>query len=152
MIMKNVALFILTAITLFACREDEVQPPFDNTEFYENHQAANWTKEAAKGHLQGRWKLTYTYCCPMSPNSGWAEVEDEYFELLFEGDSVKVYFNNALDQTQFWEFEDRFREALYLETAEYIPNTFGSIYFSEEYMLFHSSPMDGSDNYFQKID
>lgn len=150
--MKTTIILFLTTMILFACKKDDIKPPFNNSDFYENHEAANWTKETAKEHLQGRWKLTYTYCCPMSPNSGWVAVDDDYFELQFEGDSVKVFTNNNLEQIQYWEFDERYEESLHLETKEPISNTFGSIYFSEVYMLFHSSPMDGPDNYFQKVE
>lgn len=79
--MKYPALLIITAIILFACKRNDVKPPFDPNEFYENHQEANWTRETAKEHLQGRWKLIYTYCCPMTSKSNWVAVDDDYFEL-----------------------------------------------------------------------
>lgn len=150
--MKKTILLFLITIFLFACKEDEVKPPFDNIEFYENHEDENWTKETAKVHLQGTWKLIYTYCCPMSPNSGWVAIDDDYFELQFEGDSVKVFTDNNLEQTQYWEFDERYEEAFYLETDEPISNTFGTMYFSEDYLFFNGSPSDGPDNYFQKTD
>lgn len=150
--MKNTTLLFLSALSLFSCQKGEVNPPFNNIEFYENHEAANWTKESAKNHLQGSWKLVYTYCCPMSPNSSWVAADDDYFTLEFEGDSVKVFTNNNLEQIQYWEFDERYEDAFYLETAEPISNTFGTTYFSEDYMLFNGSPSDGPDNYFQKVD
>ncbi|RUA31501.1 MAG: hypothetical protein DSY77_12985 [Bacteroidetes bacterium] len=149
--MKTI-LALSAIVLLFSCSDDNVKPPFNNQEFYENHEAANWTKETAKEHLQGRWKLIYTYCCPMSPNSGWTAVEDDYFELQFENDSVKVFENNVLAQTQYWEFDERYEGAFYLETAEPISNTFGTLYFSENHMFFNASPFDGPDNYFEKVD
>lgn len=150
--MKNLLLIFLTPILLFACKEDDEKLPFDNQEFYETHENANWTKETAKEHLQGRWKLIYTYCCPMAKGSKWEAVEDNYFELLFEGDSVKVFTNNKLEQSQYWDFDESYEVNLQLKTEEFIPNTFGTIYFSDIYMLFHSSPMDGPDNYFEKVE
>ncbi|WKK76773.1 hypothetical protein QYS49_05700 [Marivirga salinae] len=150
--MKKITLIFLTAIILFACKEGDEKPPFDNIEFYENHEAANWTKETAKVHLQGKWKLIYTYCCPMSPNSGWVAVDDDHFILEFKGDSVQVFTDNNLEQIQYWEFDERYEDAFYLETNEPISNTFGTIYFSENYMFFNASPFDGSDNYFEKVE
>lgn len=150
--MKTSILLLSIAFSVFACKQEEVKPPFNNLEFYENHEAANWTKESAKEHLQGRWALIYTYCCPMSPNSSWEAVDDGYFELQFEGDSVKVFTDGNLEQTQYWEFSEHYEESLHLETDTPISNTFGTMYFSEEYLLFNSSPMDGPDNYFQRID
>lgn len=150
--MKKITLIFLTAIILFACKEDEPKPPFNNMEFYENHEAANWTKDTAKEHLQGRWKLVYTYCCEMATNTDWVAVDDDYFALQFEGDSVKVFTNNNLEQTQYWEFDKQYEERLELETKDPISKTFGPIYFSKNYMLFHSSPADGPDNYFEKIE
>ncbi|MGM0579444.1 MAG: hypothetical protein ACQETL_02105 [Bacteroidota bacterium] len=150
--MKKSILLLLSTLLFFACKEDEEKPPFNNQEFYENHQAANWTKETAKEHLQGKWKLIYTYCCPMSPNSGWEKLEDENFELQFDGDSIKVFNEGKLDQTQYWEFDERYEGAFYLETDEPISNTFGTLYFSKDYMLFNGSPSDGSDSYFEKVE
>jgi hypothetical protein len=149
--MKTSILLSLAAFILFAC-EQENADPFSHIEFYENHAAANWTKETAKEHLQGRWNLKYVYCCVMTERKEWQGNGNEKFELLFEGDTVKVYVDNILDQKQYWDFEDRAGEVLYLETEEYIPHTFGTIYFSEDYMLFNGSPSDATDNYFQKID
>ncbi|ADR22274.1 hypothetical protein Ftrac_2295 [Marivirga tractuosa DSM 4126] len=150
--MKRFIYLMIIAFFILSCNEDEARPPFDNQEFYENHQAANWTKVSAKEHLQGKWQLTHTYCCPMSPNTGWASIEEGYFLLEFKGDSVKVFTNNSLDQTQYWEFDERYERSLYLETEAPISNTFGTIYFSEDYMLFNGSPSDGADNYFQKVE
>jgi hypothetical protein len=150
--MKNTILFLLLTVLSFSCKEDDEKPPFDNNLFYENHQSANWTKETAREHLQGKWKLIYIYCCPMATNSGWAAVENDFFTLKCEGDSLKVFKENNLDQTQYWKFDERDDQALYLDTEEPISNTFGTIYFSEDYMLFNGSPSDGPDSYFQKVD
>ena len=151
--MKNVILyFLLSALLLFSCKENDEKPPFDNNTFYENHQAANWTRETAKEHLQGTWELVYIYCCGNGVNNGWSKVEDQYFQLQFEGDSVKVFKETNLDQKQYWKFDDRDGEALYLETKEPISNTFGNIFFSQNYMLFNGAPSDGSNSYFLKIE
>lgn len=150
--MKNLILFLLVAIVAFSCKEDDAKPPFSHIEFYENHEAANWTKETAKEHLQGRWELIYVNCCIMSPNQEWVAADDDNFFLEFFGDSVKVLEENIHGQTQFWEFDQRFETALYLETAEPISNTFGTMYFSEDYLLFNGSPSDGPDSYFQKVE
>ncbi|WP_375579668.1 hypothetical protein ABWH96_00915 [Marivirga tractuosa] len=150
--MKNTIPLFLIAMILFSCKEDEVKPPFDNIEFYENHEAANWTKETAKEHLQGKWKLIYIYCCSMATSQEWAKIEDGYFELQFDGDSIKVFSEGKLEQTQYWEFNEHYEEVFYLETAEPISNTFGTLYFSENYMFFNSSPYDGPDNYFEKVE
>ncbi|HET8859982.1 hypothetical protein [Marivirga sp.] len=150
--MKNFILLFLLSLIVSACnKQEEVDFPFDNSKFYENHEAANWTKETAKEHLQGRWMLIYTYCCPMSENRGWKSVEEDFFVLQFEQDSVKVFKNSTLEQTQYWEFNDQNEESLHLETEELISNTFGTIYFYEDFMLFNGSPLDGPDNYFQKV-
>lgn len=79
--MKKSILLLLTTLLFFACKEDEEKPPFNNQEFYENHQAANWTKETAREHLQGRWELVYTYCCPEASSNEWLAVEDDSFLL-----------------------------------------------------------------------
>ena len=149
--MKNAISFALLTLFLFSCKENDAQPPFDNNTFYKNHQASNWTKELGKEHLQGKWKLIYTYCCGFGESNNWSAIEDGYFELLFEGDSVTVYMENNIETKQLWNFEDRSGNLFYLETEESIPNTFGTMYFSEDFLLFNGSPVDGSDNYFKKV-
>lgn len=139
-------------MVLFSCKKDDFNPPFNNIKFYEDHEAANWTKETATEHLQGRWKLIHIFCCGFGESNNWADVEDEYFELQFEGDSVKVFKNNIHEQTQHWTFDKKYDEKFYLKTEEFISNTSGTIYFSEDYMLCNSSYMDGADYYYQKID
>jgi hypothetical protein len=150
--LKKIFIAFFSLIFIFSCNKDEAKPPFNNQEFYENHEAANWTKETAKEHLQGKWELVYTYCCPMSPNSKWVPVEDDYFALQFEGDSVKVFTDNVLKHTLFWEFDDQYENAFYLEAEEPISNTFGTMYFSKDYLLFNGAPSDGPDSYFQKVE
>ncbi|WKV13245.1 hypothetical protein [Marivirga harenae] len=150
--MKIVFPWIIIVALVFSCTEDETKAPFNKQEFYSNHEAANWTKASAKEHLQGRWNLIYTYCCGFGDSNKWSAVEDNYFDLRFEGDSVKVFTNKNLERTLHWQFEERDGDALYLETEEPISNTFGTLYFSENYMLFNGSPSDGSDNYFQKVE
>jgi hypothetical protein len=150
--MKKTSLFLLIAISFFSCKENNEQPPFDNNTFYKNHQAANWTKESAKEHLQGRWELIYVYCCGFGESNEWSAIDNGYYDLLFEGDSVTVYKENNLETKQSWDFEDRSGNLFYLETEENIQNTFGTMYFSEDYLLFNGSPMDVSDNYFKKVE
>jgi len=150
--MKNTIYLFLITMFLFACKDDDIKPPFNIQEFYENHEAVNWTKETATGHLQGKWKLVYTYCCAMATSQNWDEIEDGYFELQFDGDTIKVFSEGKLEQTQYWGFEERYEEVLYLETDEPISNTFGTIYFSQDYMLFNGYPSDGPDSYFEKVE
>lgn len=149
--MKKIFIAFFSLIFIFSCNKDEAKPPFNNQKFYENHEAANWTKETVYSHLQGSWKLINVFCCGFGSNE-WAAVEDGYFELHFEGDSVKVFTNNNLERTQYWEFDERYENGFYLETEDPISHTFGTMYFSEDYMLFNGSPSDLSDNYFQKVD
>jgi len=150
--MKNSFLFLLLALFFFACEEDNEKPPFDNTTFFNNHEAAKWTKETAKKHLQGRWELIYTYCCPLATNTSWVAADDDLFALQFEGDSIRVYSQNKLESSQLWSFDERYEGSFLLETKEAVSRTFGTIYFSENYMLFLSSPMDGADYYYEKVD
>lgn len=142
----------MLTFTLFACEQDEVKAPFDNNKFYEDHQSANWTKETAKEHLQGEWKFIYIYCCGFGESNNWAAIDDGYFELQFIDDSVKVFTNGMLEQIEYWEFDERYENPFYLDSEENIPNTSGTLYFSENFMLFNGSPTDGADYYFQKID
>ncbi|SMG52086.1 hypothetical protein SAMN05661096_03859 [Marivirga sericea] len=150
--MKRYLYFIFIPFLICSCNKEEFEPPFNNQEFYQNHEAANWTRDTAKEHLQGKWELVYIYCCGFGESNNWSAIDDGYFELQFEGDSVKVFRNNALDQTQYWKFDESFETSFDLETEDPISNTFGTMYFSEDYMLFNGSPSDGSDNYFQKVE
>ncbi|WMN07843.1 hypothetical protein QYS48_30060 [Marivirga arenosa] len=148
--MKKAIPFSLSLFLFVAC-EKEFEPPFDNQKFYDYHETQNWNSEDFKSELIGEWQLIYQYCCSEATSAAWADVREEEYVLNIGVDSILVYRKGELASTTFWELETRGETAFYLNSEVGIENTFGTIYLNKEYLLFHGSPADGSDSYYERI-
>jgi hypothetical protein len=148
--MKKAIPFSLFLFLFIAC-EKEFEPPFDNQQFYDYHQSQNWTAESFKQELLGEWQFIYSHCCFEASSRSWTDTREENFVLKIEKDNIEVYEDSELQKTVSWTLETRGEDGFYLDSEEYIENTFGPLYIYNDYLLFHGSPADGPDSYFEKL-
>lgn len=121
------------------------------TEIWNCYQDSEWSVVKVKDALIGEWKWIYSENF-WAPNEG-LNTEDKNTIIEFLNDSsVQIYVNGNLTGTTNWTVKPKDGELFGLELDSTITTLlYGRILICGETLEFNNSYIDGSDNYFQKI-
>ncbi len=150
--MKN--LFFVLAICLFSfsCDKEEIpERPMTQTEIWNCYNDLEWSDVTIKDALIGKWKWTYSENF-WAPDEG-RNTENENTIIEFLNDSSLQFSQNGelIGMTN-WTVKPKDGELYGLELDSTITTLlYGRILICGETMECNNSYIDGSDNYFKKI-
>lgn len=145
--------FLLVILNILSsCNESDSIDTYQLPKFWNNLTESDWDSTSTANNLVGTWELTYRYCCPESTTGGkLINVENEGYQLSITSEKIYVFVNGELTQESNWLLQTRNAPAFRIDSNPYVSNTRGQIVFAENMVLFHGSPSDGADNYFERI-
>lgn len=142
-------LLLITSLILFGCTKVDQRPLFEKN-YWECHNEQSWDKSKIRKALIGEWRWEYI----INPWS--SKIDNTTFhsglKIRFNSDSTAVVMKNgAVVKNAVWAINTLDTYGYTVETTPYITETFGTILFCEDRVLFNSSYADGDDNYFKRV-
>lgn len=147
------ALIFTSMFLILSCdKEDVSQRPMSQTEIWDCYNDLEWKDIKIRNELIGRWKWIYSENY-WAPDKGW-NTENENTLIEFLNDStLNIIVNGELENTTKWIVTPKDGELYGLELDSAISTLFyGRILICGETVEFNNSYIDGSDNYFKRIE
>lgn len=146
-------LMLISIFSILSCdKEDTSERPMSQTDIWNCYHNSEWSLLEIRNELIGKWKWTFTEDF-WAPDQG-LNTENENTLVEFLSDStLNLIVNGELENTTKW-FVTPEDEGLYgLEFDSAITTLLnGRILFCGEILEFNNSYIDGSDNYFERIE
>lgn len=146
--------FILISIILnIGCDKEEItQRPMSETDIWNCYTNSEWTELKIRTELIGRWKWIYSENF-WAPDKGRnAENENTVIEFLSDS-TLNVIVGGELQNSTKWIVTSKDGELYGLELDAAVTTLlYGRILICDEIVEFNNSYIDGSDNYFKKIE
>ncbi len=146
--------FLLVALIVFftSCDTEEISKrPISEADMWNCYKDSEWTDAKIKNALIGKWKWIYSesYWAPDKGNN--TENENTVIEFLNDS-SLQISVNGEPIGVTNWtiEFKDGELYGL-LQDSTITTLLYGRILICGETAMFNNSYIDGSDNYFKKI-
>jgi len=142
---------LLLTIALFSCeKQNNPQPPLSLEDMHSCHQKKDWHAELLRDSLLGEWRWLYTQNF-WAPEAAHYTTNQEVF-ISFRPDSLLhiVVREDTLHTTK-WQVSLRRTNMYQLVLEEPHQYLHGDIVLCEDLLLFNNSYVDGSDNFFERV-
>ena len=147
------ALILILTIIFISCNKEEVsQRPMSQTDIWNCYNNSEWTDLKIRNELIGSWKWIYSENF-WTPDKG-RNTENENTIIKFSLDStLNVIVDGKLQNSTKWTITSKDGELYGLELDSTVTTLlFGRILICGKIVEFNNSYIDGSDNYFKKIE
>ena len=147
-----IGIIVLITFTIFSCdKEDITSRPMSQSEIWTCYNQIDWNDNKIRDELIGKWKWIYTESY-WAPEKG-RNTENENTQIEFFNDStLHVLVGGEIKNTTKWTFIPKDGELYGLELDSSVSQLYGRILICGEIIEFNNSYIDGSDNYFERIE
>ena len=138
---------------ILSCEKEDVpKRPISQTDIWNCYNDSEWSELRVRNQLIGKWKWIYSENF-WAPDEGW-NTESENTLIEFSNDStLGIIVNGNLENTTKWMVTHKDGDLYGLEMDSTITTLlYGRILVCGEILIFNNSYIDGSDNYFKKIE
>ncbi|NPD48210.1 hypothetical protein [Lentimicrobium sp. S6] len=151
--MRNIIFVALITLFCLSCDKEEItERPMSQTDIWNCYNDSEWSDVKIKNALIGKWKWTYTESYWAPENGMNTESENTVIEF-FNDSSLQIIENGELTNTAKWTVKPKDGELFGLELDSTITTLlYGRILICGVTLECNNSYIDGSDNYFIKID
>ncbi len=138
---------------ILSCEKEDVsQRPMSQTDIWKCYNNSEWSELKIRNELIGKWKWIYNESF-WYPNDG-RNTESENTVIEFSNDStITIIVNGNSEDTTKWMVTPKDGELYGLELDSSVTTLlYGRILICGEILEFNNSYIDGSDNYFKRIE
>ncbi len=146
-------LMLISMFSILSCDKEEVsQSPMSQTDIWNCYNNSAWSELKINNELIGRWKWVYSENF-WAPDKG-RNTENENTLIEFLNDStLKIIINGKLENTTNWIVSPKDEKLYGLELDSAITTLLlGRILICRKTLEFNNSYIDGSDNFFRKVE
>ena len=146
-------IIVLIVFTIISCdKEDISQRPMSQTSIWNCYNDSEWTDLNIRNEFIGSWKWIYSESY-WAPDKG-RNTENENTLIEFFNDStLNIIVDGELKNTTKWTVTSKDGDLYELTLESSItPIIYGRILICGEIVEFNNSYIDGSDNYFERIE
>lgn len=149
----NRILMLILIFSLLSCdKEDVSQRPMSQTDIWSCYNNLEWSDLEIWNELIGSWKWIYTESYWAPDKGGNTESENTLIEFLSDS-TLNVIVDGELKSTTKWTIVIKDGDLYGLELDSSATTLlYGRILICGEIVEFNNSYIDGSDNYFEKIE
>lgn len=151
-IVYSVLMFTSVFFILSCDKENTPQAPISQTDIWGCYNESKWTELRISNELIGKWKWVYSVNY-WTPDEGW-NTESENTLIEFSNDStLNIIVNGEPESTTKWMITPKDGELYGLALDSSITTLLhGRILICGQIVEFNNSYIDGSDNYFKRIE
>lgn len=150
--MKNLLLVLTLIFFCISCRKEDIsERPMSQNDIWNCYNNLEWTDVKVKDALIGKWKWIYSESY-WAPNKGRNTEKENTVIEFFSDSTLQILENGELLGTTNWTVNPKDGELYGLELDSTITSLlYGRILICGEILEFNDSYIDGSDNYFNKV-
>ncbi len=150
--MKNTFLILALAFFCVSCHKEEISDrPMSQKNMWNCYKNSEWSAGKIRDVLIGKWQWAYTESYGAPGKGRKTEKENTVIEF-FKNSGLQVSVNGKLIGSTNWTIKHEDGELYGLELDSTITTLlYGRILICGDMLEFNNSYIDGSDNYFKKI-
>lgn len=150
--MKNIFLLIVLVLFCIRCDKEEIsERPISQTDIWNCYNDSEWSDVKVSDVLIGKWKWTYSENF-WAPDKGRNTENENTVIEFFNDSSMQISVNGELIGVTNWTIKPKDGELYRLELDSTVTTLlYGRILICGETLECNNSYIDGSDNYFKKI-
>jgi len=146
-------IIVLFVFTIISCdKEDISQRPMSQTNIWNCYNDSEWTNLKIRDELIGSWKWIYSESYLAQDKGRNTENENTLIEF-FNDSTLNVIVDGELKNTTKWIVTSKDGDLYGLKLDSSVTSLlYGRILICGEIVEFNNSYIDGSDNYFERIE
>lgn len=145
-------IIVFIVFTIISCdKEDISSRPLSQTEIWTCYSQIDWNESQIRDELIGKWRWVYTENY-WAPEKGHNTENDNTQIEFFQDSTLNVLIGGEIKNTTKWIIIPKDGELYGLELDSSVSQLYGRILICGKIIEFNNSYIDGSDNYFERIE
>ncbi|MBX2962506.1 MAG: hypothetical protein KF687_08340 [Cyclobacteriaceae bacterium] len=146
-------LFTIVVSILFMVQscDNYYHPKYNLQATWKCHYDQDLSYESTKTRIAGLWEWRYVICCGETSKPYQNSTESKGLQIEFNADGTGSLNVNNTTKEFTWDIDLKGTNLYGFSTTPFISQIHGRLLFCDNIMMCNTSYLDGSDNFFEKI-